>query len=72
LNELEQEASDIFAEFYCNFLSGNLDYLQEVSGGVALGKCKADFQNRVTNKWKYKYTDVLDMSDAVFNAGEIV
>jgi len=47
LNELENEAGDIFAEFYCNFLSGNLDYLKEVSGGVALGKCKADFTNRV-------------------------
>ena len=43
LNELEAEAGDIFAEFYCNFLTRNLDYLKEVSGGVALGKCKADF-----------------------------
>lgn len=43
-NELEAEAGDIFAEFYCNFLAGNMEYLKVVSGGVALGKCKADLE----------------------------
>lgn len=32
-DELEVEAADIFREFYCNFLSGNVEYLEKVSGG---------------------------------------
>jgi hypothetical protein len=44
--ELEQEASDIFQEFYCNFLSGNLEYLEKVSGGPALAICKTDIKQR--------------------------
>lgn len=72
LNELESEAGDIFAEFYCNFLTGNMEYLEIVSGGVALGKCKADFENRKTNKWKYLYEEVLDQSEATFNGGEMM
>jgi len=59
-NELEVEAGDIFAEFYCNFLAGNLAYLEEVSGGVALGKCKAELEQRKLHGWKYKYEEVLD------------
>ena len=44
--ELEMEATDIFAEFYCNFLTGNLEYLEIVSGGPALAITKADIQRR--------------------------
>ena len=53
--ELEQEAIEIFAEFYCNYLTGNLEYLETVSGGVALAKCKAEIESRVKDGWKYKY-----------------
>ena len=71
-NDLETEAGDIFSEFYCNFLSGNLEYLEEVSGGVALGKCKAEIEVRKKVGWKYKYEEVLDQGEAVFNSGEMV
>ena len=44
--ELEAEATDIFKEFYCNFLSGNLEYLEKVSGGPALAICKLECKRR--------------------------
>jgi len=40
--ELEYEATEVFQEFYCNFLAGNLEYLQKVSAGTALAVCKGD------------------------------
>lgn len=69
--ELEVEAGDIFAEFYCNFLSGNLEYLEKVSSGVALAICKAEFKRRETDGWKNRYEDLLDCGKAVFNAGQM-
>jgi len=27
------EAEEIFKEFYCNFLSGNIEYIEKVCGG---------------------------------------
>ena len=45
-DELEVEAREIFKEFYCNFLSGNLEYLDQVSAGPALAICKAEFKLR--------------------------
>lgn len=41
LYELEKEAGEIFREFYCNFLSGNVEFLSSVSGGTALAISKA-------------------------------
>ena len=71
LNELEVEAREIFKEFYTNFLAGNMDYLQKVSGGVALGICKAEVKRRQTEGWQYRYEDLLFCSDATFSFGEI-
>jgi hypothetical protein len=65
------EAEEIFMEFYCNFLSGNLEYLEKVSGGTALGICKAELTRRKTEGWRYKYDDVLDHGKCNFNAGEM-
>ena len=45
-DDLETEATEIFQEFYCNFLAGNVDYLEKVSGGVALALCKAEIKRR--------------------------
>lgn len=69
--ELEVEATDIFAEFYCNFLSGNLEYLEKVAGGVALAVCKAEFKRREVEGWRNRYDDLLDCGKAVFNAGQM-
>lgn len=49
--ELEIEATDIFKEFYCNFLSGNIDYLENVSAGPALAICKTEIKRRATEGW---------------------
>ena len=70
-DDLETEATEIFQEFYCNFLAGNLEYLEKVSGGVALAICKAEIKRRETEGWKYKYEEVLDCSKAVFNSGQM-
>jgi len=32
LQELNFEAQEIFKEFFCNYLSGNLEYLEKVCG----------------------------------------
>ena len=65
------EAGEIFREFYCNFLAGNLEYLETVSGGPALAICKAEFKRRVDEKWEYKYQDLLDCYSPTFQSGEI-
>ena len=70
-DELEVEAREIFKEFYCNFLAGNLDYLAQVSAGPALAICKAEFKLRQQDNWSYMYQDLLDCGDCAFNAGEI-
>ncbi len=33
IEELAFEAEEIFKEFYCNFLSGNTEYIEKVCGG---------------------------------------
>lgn len=69
LHDLEAEATDIFGEFYCNFLSGNIEYLEKVSGGPALAICKTEIKRRQTEGWKYMYEEMLDCSKTVFNSG---
>ena len=71
IEELEQEATEIFKEFYCNFLSGNLEYLEKVSGGPALAICKAELKRRQTEGWVYKFEEMLDCGEATFNAGQM-
>lgn len=68
-DDLELEATEIFKEFYCNFLSGNLEYLETVSGGPALAICKTDIKNRQKENWAHKYDEMLDCGRATFNAG---
>lgn len=70
-DDLEIEATEIFKEFYCNFLSGNLEYLETVSAGPALAVCKADITNRKKEHWEYAYHEMLDCGKAVFNGGQM-
>jgi len=69
--DLEEEATEIFKEFYCNFLSGNLEYLEKVSGGPALAICKLECKRRKTEGWQNLYDEMLDCGEAVFNAGQL-
>ena len=45
-DDLEIEATEVFQEFYCNFLAGNVPYLEKVSGGPALAICKTEIKRR--------------------------
>lgn len=69
--ELEIEVTEIFKEFYCNFLSGNLEYLETVSGGPALAICKSEIKRRTTEGWVYMYEEMLDCGNASFNSGQM-
>jgi len=52
-------------------LSGNIDYLEKVSGGPALAICKGEIKRRATEGWQYKYDDLLDCENATFNSGQM-
>ena len=54
------EAEEIFKEFYSNYLSGHLLYLEKVCGKSALAIVKTEVKRRQTEGWKYKYDDILD------------
>lgn len=41
LEDLTEEAMEIFQEFFCNFLTGNKEYLSMICGGEAGALCKA-------------------------------
>ena len=58
--ELAFEAEEVFKEFFCNFLEGNLDYLTKVCGMAGLAIVKGDLKAREVGGWKHKYTDILD------------
>lgn len=34
-NALHYEVEEVFREFYCNYLDGNKEYVQKVTGGEA-------------------------------------
>jgi hypothetical protein len=52
-------------------LSGNIDYLEKVSGGPALAISKSEIKQRATEGWKYKYEEVLDCGKALLNSGQM-
>lgn len=41
LEELTYEAEELFKEFYCNFLNGNLEYIEMVTANTALALTKS-------------------------------
>ena len=46
LQQLSYEMEEIFKEFYCNFLSGHLEYLEKVCGKAALAVVKTEVKRR--------------------------
>ena len=71
LADLNDEAMEIFQEFYCNFLTGNKDYLGLVTGGPASAICNADIKMREEQGWRYKYEELLCCSNCFFDDGKI-
>ena len=70
--ELHYEFQEIFKEFFCNFLEGNLDYLEKVCGQAGLAIVKSDIKAREVGAWKHKYTEFLDInSDVAFLGGQV-
>ena len=71
LEELVFEVEEIFKEFYCNYLAGNKEYLDNVSSGpVAL--LGALIELRKKEGWKYKYEELLDCGHAFFSGAQIL
>jgi len=66
LEELNYEAEEIFKEFFCNFLSGNMQYCEKVCASTALGFVKAHIQLREKEGWRYKYDELLTCGRADF------
>lgn len=71
LHDLEKEAGEIFREFYCNFLSGNIEFLDKVSAGPALALCKAHVKLRATDGAIYMFEEPFECTPATFQSGEI-
>jgi hypothetical protein len=63
---MQGEVAEIFKEFFCNYLSGNKQYIEKVCGKTALAIVKSELQRRQTENWKYKYDDILDCQSPVF------
>lgn len=66
LQELNTEFAEIFKEFFCNYLSGNVEYLEKVCGGAGLAVTKSEVKRRQVEGWKYRYTDILDCGLVTF------
>ena len=71
LLELAFEAEEVFKEFFCNFLEGNLEYLEKVCGMAGLAVVKGDIKRREVEGWRYKYTDILDLRNVNFLGGQV-
>lgn len=68
---LHYEFEEVFKEFYCNFLSGNLEYLEKVCADAGLAIVKGDIKAREVGLWKYKYCDFLDCGQVNFMGGQV-
>ena len=71
VTELYFEAEEIFKEFFCNFLEGNIEYLQKVCGMAGLAIVKGDLKRREVEGWRHKYTDILDLKNVSFLGGQV-
>jgi hypothetical protein len=68
---LTYETEELFKEFFCNYLSGNIKYIDKVCGKAALAVVKSEITRRTTEGWKYKYEDILDIKSPNFLGGFI-
>ena len=71
LEDLTDEAEEIFKEFYCNFLTGNTEYLDMVCGQTAGALVKAHCEVRQKEGWKFKYDELLSCGPTFFQGALI-
>jgi hypothetical protein len=72
IQELSFEVAEVFKEFYCNFLDGNVEYLEKVASGPGLAVVKAEIKRREVEGWKNKYTELLDYGNVNFIGGRLM
>jgi hypothetical protein len=65
------EVEEIFREFYCNYLDGNLDYIRKLTAGEAV-IVQALIELRRKEGWEFKYPEVLDCSVPDFIGAKVV
>ena len=61
----------MFKEFFCNYLEGNIEYIEKVCGEAGLAVAKSQVKLRNSEGWKYKYTDMLDCGQTNFLGAQI-
>lgn len=66
IEELCFESEEVFKEFFCNYLAGNLKYIEMVCGNTALALTKSSIQLREKEGWKYKYEELLNNDRSQF------
>lgn len=71
LEDLTEEASQIFQEFYCNYLSDNKEFIDIVCGGTAGAQLKALVDLREKEGWKYRFQELLNCSHCILQGGFI-
>jgi len=71
LEELLYEAEEIFQEFYCNYLTGNDEYLKLICGSTAGAQIQALIEGRKKEGWQYKYDEVLTCGPTFFMGAKI-
>ena len=71
LEELTDEAEEIFQEFFCNFLTGNSEYLDLVVGDQASAITKMEIELRKKEGWKYKYDELLNCGPTFFIGAQV-
>lgn len=71
LENLTYESEEIFKEFYCNFLSGNREYINLVCSQEVAPMLNALIELRQKEGWKYKFEELLDCSNAFFMGAKI-
>jgi hypothetical protein len=72
LTDLDYEVKELGRELFCNFLSGNVEYMDKVSGGTAHAWFIAMIELRKKEGWAHKYEEVLDLRNVTFADGRIV
>jgi hypothetical protein len=71
LEKLTYEAEEIFKEFYCNYLAGNIQFLELVAGETCLPFLKAMIELRQKEGWKYRIEELLECSQGIFMGAKI-
>ena len=71
IEQLAFEAEEVFKEFYCNYLTGNKQYIELVCGPTVSPVLKAMCELREKEGWKFKFEEFLDCSQAFFQGALI-